>query len=170
MIALYTYLGALGLEWLALAAAGVLWWRWPAKYAALFASIQCAAGFGSPLWIAGVVICAVLAYTDASRLDTESGLWHWPDWAWLWDNDEDGVDPHWYEIANPTWSKAWREFRWAGLRNSVNNWRYVRGVSGAGRPLWYRTWTVFGRQFYAKAGWQHVTGWPCLSPGGGRGY
>ena len=169
MIALACYLAALGLEWLILALCGLFFWRWPAKYAALFASIQCAAGFASPLWLAGLPICAFLALVGASTFDQKSGLYHWPRWAWVWDNEQDGVDPHWYEIAHPGWSKVLREFVWTALRNSVSNFRFVRGVSGAGRPMWYWTGTVFGAQRYAKAGWESST-WPSLSAGSGKGY
>jgi hypothetical protein len=125
------------------------------KYVLLFVLIQLV---NIPLMLAGVPICAVLA-----AIQPESST-HYPKWAWIWDNEIDGV----YGPENP--HTAWQAFYWTALRNPVNNLRFVPGVSKPGRPLWYRTWVWFGRQFYAKAGWANVTGWPMLSAGGGRGF
>ena len=136
-------------------------------YIALFALIQFVSLI---LTVCGIPICAVLAWGKFSKENRITGLWHWPRWAWLWDNDEDGVYPHWYVVLNPQWSVARVEFMWTALRNSVNNLRFVPGVSKPGRPLFYRTWTARGRQFYAKAGWAAKTGWPMMSAGAGRGY
>lgn len=137
------------------------------KYVLLFIVIQVIAFL---LAIVGLPICAVLAAGGCALVDPNTSLYHWPKWAWLWDNDEDGVYPHWYCVANPTWSPRRTMFVWTALRNSVNNFRYVRGVSKPGRPLWHRTWTMRGKQFYAKAGWEAKTGWPSLSAGAGRGF
>jgi hypothetical protein len=137
------------------------------KYVLLFILIQLV---NIPLFIIGLPLCAVLAYGNFSRIDARTGNFHWPAWAWLWDNEEDGTCPHWYAVTNPRWSFARAEFTWTALRNSVNNLRYVSGVSKPGRPLWYWTGTIKGKQFYAKAGWEAKTGWPSLSAGGGKGY
>lgn len=94
------------------------------------------------------------------------GHYHWRDaWMWLWDNEIDGIDDP-TNAVNPTW---WDVVYWSGLRNSVNNFRFVPGVSKVGRPLFYRTWTIRGKEFYFKAGWMS-NGYPALSAGAGRGY
>lgn len=142
------------------------------KYVPLFILIQLVSAV---LTLMGVPICAVLAYGNFS--DSQRwAVWHWPKWAWLWDNEEDGTAPFWYLEANPTWSFARAEFMWTALRNPCNNLRYVRGVSKVGRPLFYKTWIVpkgtlclSGREFYVKVGWLS-NGFPCLSGGSGRGY
>lgn len=136
-------------------------------YIALFILIQAAS---LVLAVIGLPICAILAWGGFSKVDSVTGLWHWPKAFWLWDNDEDGVYPYWYMHTNPNWSVARIEFTWAALRNSANNLRFVPGVSKPGRPLFYRTWLTGSRQFYAKAGWAPARGWPMLSLGAGRGY
>lgn len=98
------------------------------------------------------------------------GKGHWSRLFWLFDNDEDGI----FGTGPITRLRA---IYWAGVRNYVNNLRYVRGVSKVGRPLWRkewtskvrtltlfgRTWTVGGR-YYAQAGW-NSSGFPVLSAG-----
>jgi hypothetical protein len=78
---------------------------------------------------------------------------------WLWQNEDAVVLTQSY----------WERYIYEGWRNPVSNLRYVRGVSGVGRPLFYRTWTMLGKEFYVKAGWM-TDGFPCLSAGAGRGY
>ena len=148
------------------------------KYVLLFAALQAAA---LALAIVGLPICAVLAALSPWSIVSQPGykpnliVAGWPSWAWIWSNDEDGVRPTGY-------TTRWGIFKWTALRNSVNNFRFVPGVSKPGWPLWYRTftlsipwrisgeWMLLTKQFYAKAGWANVTGWPMLSAGGGRGY
>jgi hypothetical protein len=111
-------------------------------YVALFALIQL---LNLPLMVVGWFLCA-LPY----------------DWIpWLWRNDDDTL-----MIFLMT---RWREYVYLAWRNPVANLRHVPGVSGKGRPLYYRTWLVKGRQFYFKAGWMS-DGYPALSGGSGRGY
>ena len=155
------YPAALGIEWLVLVLSGLLFWRWPLKYAALFASLQACAGFGSPLYLLGIPVCAVLSLTRAWHV--EGHTIQWPRWAWIWSNEVDGI------VAPGEPLTRWNAFTWTALRNSVNNARFVPGVSGKGRPLWYWSGTVFGRLGYAKAGWES-DGWPSFSIGGGKGY
>lgn len=135
------------------------------KYVALFVVIQFAALL---LAIVGVPICAALALVKLSALGAlrppAPQLWHWPRWAWIWDNDEDGVDPDWYRAAHPTWSPPFREFMWTAIRNPVNNLRRVSGVSAKGRPLWRKTWGATPGGWYAQAGW-NSSGFPVLSAG-----
>lgn len=137
------------------------------KYVATFIAIQLVS---LVLSVIGLPVCAALAYTDSYSYDIHADTYHWPKWAWLWDNEEDGVCPHWYILAHPTWTISRVAFYWTALRNPCNNLRFVRGVSRPGWPLWYKTWTMLGRQFYAKAGWEAKTGYPSLSAGSGRGY
>jgi hypothetical protein len=118
-----------------------------AKYVALFVLIQ---AINVPLILLGLPVCALCCH-----------LHTWPRWAWLWGNDQDGP------LAGGT--TAWDVFQWTALRNPVHNLALVPGVFGKGRPLWYRTWTMFGRQFYAKAGWMS-NGYIACSAGAGRGY
>jgi hypothetical protein len=133
------------------------------KYTLLFVLIQLVSAL---LFLAGLPVCAVLAYRGIAKQDA-NGAYHWP-WAfWLWDNAEDGTCPTWYRKAHPTRSDATNEFIWTALRNSVNNLRYVRGVSAKGRPLWLYNWTIRGKVFYFKAGWLS-NGYPVLSAGAGK--
>lgn len=122
------------------------------KYIPLFLLIQL---INIPLMVLGWFIVA-LCVTATRR----GWLRDWPHWAWLWFNDEDGYG------TIPGW---WGAFDWLALRNPVANLRHVRGVSKVGRPLYYRTWLVKGRQFYVKAGWMS-DGYPACSAGAGRGY
>jgi hypothetical protein len=79
---------------------------------------------------------------------------------WIWENEDDPPAANW---------TRWHTFKWLALRNPVANLRHIPGVSGTGRPLFYRTWTDFGKQFYVKVGWMS-NGYPALSAGAGRGY
>ena len=147
------------------------------KYLPLFILIQVVSVV---LGFIGLPIIAYYAYVHpqvrlAKSPLTGKAILHFAHkWTWLWDNDEDGID------GGGSWNQQWsigrRIFTWSALRNSVNNLRFVKrllwlpiSVSAVGRPLWYRTWTMFGKQFYAKAGWLS-DGYPCCSAGAGRGY
>lgn len=122
----------------------------------LFAFIQ-VVSFG--LMAIGWVVIAFLA---GLRLKSLVGaIWHFPSWAWIWDNEIDGV-------CGPLSPTPWNIYYWSALRNPVNNLRFVYGVSKVGRPLVYRTWKWLSRDFYYKFGWL-PNGYPCLSAGGGKG-
>lgn len=128
------------------------------KYIALFILIQL---LNLPLMVLGWFICAL----------------PYPMVPWLWRNDDDN------QLL--LLMGKWEEYVYIAWRNPVANLRHVKGVSGKGRPLWYKTWTIpkyeyhgpfFGggwpsepRQFYVKAGWMS-DGLPCLSAGSGKGY
>lgn len=127
-------------------------------YIILFTVIQAVAAL---LAIVGAPICFVLVYGGFVYINYEQQKRHFPRWAWLWDNEEDGVAPEWY---NPEFSR-WKIFVWTALRNSCANFRYVRGVSNPSRPLWRVTWRMFGKPYYAQAGWQQPTGRPVMSAG-----
>lgn len=138
-------------------------------YTLLFIVIQMAS---LVLTVVGIPICAMLAYlklsNTASSIATSTApsivQYHWPRWAWLWDNNEDGVAALWYRQQNPTWSLARQQFTWSALRNPCNNLRYVRGVSKIGRPLWRITWGAKPGGLYFQAGW-NLSGFPVLSGG-----
>lgn len=117
-----------------------------AKYVLLFIAIQVIALI---LAVLGIPICATLA---------ASGVIPWPRWAWLWNNQVDGI----YGPGNP--HTRWQAFLWTALRNPVNNLRFVPGVSKAGRPLWRKTWGARPGGWYAQAGWEN-SGYPVLSAG-----
>lgn len=148
------------------------------KYIPLFLLIQLASLI---LTVAGMPICLGLSFFVKANW---AGPTYFPAWAWLWDNEEDGVCPPWYLMAFPNRPLWLNVFIWTGLRNSVANLKHVPGVSKAGRPLFYRTWTTQAneyhgpfwgswpkapKQWYIKAGWMS-NGYPCLSAGSGRGY
>jgi len=84
-----------------------------------------------PLWVAGILVCSVLAYrrdwwpaTSSVYVSRTIMIWR-PRWAWLWSNDEDGV----------TGNSAWRlkyanrerlgALLWSAWRNPTNNFRFV---------------------------------------------
>lgn len=135
------------------------------KYIPLFILIQLVS---LVLQLVGLPVCAYLALCGNWRTQNNQPL-HFPKWAWIWDNQEDGVCPYTYMRENLPWSISRVCFYWTALRNPVNNLRYVPGVSKVGRPLFYNTWTVLGKQFYVKAGWMS-NGFPACSFGAGRGY
>lgn len=114
------------------------------KYIALFILIQLV---NIPLALAGLFVCL----SPALAHDT-----------WLWWNTDDAalID------AMPSWLD---KYNYLALRNPVANLRHVWGVSKIGRPLFYRTWFSFTKQFYVKAGWMS-DGYPALSAGAGKGF
>lgn len=137
------------------------------KYIALFVLIQIAS---LVLQIVGLPICLYLALYGAWRTKVPTMIpLHFPKFAWLWDNEEDGIMPYFYMRENLPWSITRSCFTWTALRNPVANLKHVRGVSRVGRPLYYNTLLVKGKQLYLKAGWMS-NGYPALSFGAGRGY
>jgi hypothetical protein len=89
-----------------------------------------------PLWLVGIPICYYLARTKkshvayVSRYDRTLRVWA-PKWAWLWSNDEDGVDGlrggdpdnfWWRDQTKDDWTRL---FHWSGWRNPVGNLRFV---------------------------------------------
>ena len=135
------------------------------RYVLLFIAIQLVS-WG--LFVPGFLICAILAWTNAWQMTRSpvNGMtiwvWRWGRkwWQpfWLWSNDEDGVIKSDYVTSNLPWSLERSVFVWTAWRNSVNNLRFVPGVSGKGRPLWQ--FKVFGKTYLA--GW-HSDGWPTLT-------
>jgi hypothetical protein len=119
-------------------------------YILLFLAIQLVS---LALTILGLPIIALMLIFEQECWDTAKKHWCWRPWAWIWDNDENGVCPQ------PVFN-AWYAFYWAGLRNPVANLRLVPGVSKIGRPLW--RWV--GHGWYGQMGWDD-RGYPVLSAG-----
>jgi hypothetical protein len=116
------------------------------KYIALFVLIQL---INIPLTVLGWFVGLQLVY----------GRYY--SFLWLWENDDD------VELTSAM--SPWRRYVYLSWRNPVANLRHVPGVSGKGRPLYYRSWLIKGKQFYVKCGWMS-DGYPALSAGAGRGY
>jgi len=116
------------------------------------------------LTIVGIPVVAVLVELDFLYFGMDGERVHFPPWAWIWDNQEDGVLPTWFRQKYPTWSPHRTAFVWSALRNPCNNLRFVRGVSKVGRPLWRKTWGAKPGGFYFAAGW-NGSGYPVLSGG-----
>lgn len=89
------------------------------------------------LAIPGVPLIAVLAWRGVYRKRPSAyfdrDVMQFPRWAWLFSNDEDGVDglrggdpaQHWWSERTAGWSDARRIFVWSAFRNPVNNLRYI---------------------------------------------
>lgn len=127
------------------------------KYLPLFLLIQLVS---LVLTVVGIPVVAALAAAGAYQLDRQRETAHFPLWAWIWDNEEDGVIPEWYHVEHMERNFKLNVFIWAALRNPCNNLRFVPGVSKQGRPLFIR----FYKGFYAEAGW-NPHGYPVLSAG-----
>lgn len=131
------------------------------RYVLLFIAIQL---ISLVLTVIGIPVCAFLAYELDYAYDENSDRYHFPRWAWIWDNQEDGVAAAWYLKAHPEWTFPHTVFMWSALRNPCNNLRYVPGVSKIGRPLWRKTWGAKPGGWYVQAGW-NASGHPVLSAG-----
>jgi hypothetical protein len=175
-LALYGVVLAATWTWIFILCAFAL--RFRADYAALFAAIQTIGGVPwSPLFVIGFFLVAILSYFYAWLLIDGKFQWRGGLLTFLWSNEENGI------VAPGVSLNRKNAFYWSAIRNSVNNLRYVWGVSKAGRPLWYwtkegmrvRTLNLFGHtlttpsQIYAKVGWMS-DGYPAFSAGAGRGY
>jgi hypothetical protein len=129
-------------------------------YIALFALIQLVS---LVLTLIGIPLVGFLSIYRDWEVVGKLIQWRGGALTWIWGNEENGI------VGPGMALTRWNAFYWSALRNPCNNLRFVPGVSKVGRPLWYRTWMMFGKQFYAKAGWLS-DGYPCLSAGAGRGY
>jgi hypothetical protein len=116
------------------------------------------------LLLIGIPVIGILAYFRLWR-NAGGGIggpsrWQWRGGylTWIWGNLEDGI------VGPGMILTSWNAFYWSGLRNPVNNLRFVPGVSRVGRPLWRRTWGAKPGGWYAQAGWND-SGYPVLSGG-----
>ena len=75
-----------------------------------------------PVTLLGVIVVPI------ALLFCDSESEHLPNFAWLWDNDETGIngDGGWRgpEHANGQERTFWWRFLWLALRNPANNWSY----------------------------------------------
>jgi hypothetical protein len=130
------------------------------SYVCLFASIQLVS---LVLAIIGIPVVGLLAYLYAWVPIAGKFQWRGGALTWIWGNEENGI------VGPGMALNRWNAFYWSAIRNPCNNLRFLPGISRVGRPLLYRTWMMFGKQFYVKAGWMS-DGYPCLSAGSGRGF
>lgn len=115
------------------------------------------------LTILGIIPVSLAILLQRTVLEVNTGKIHFRDrFMWIWDNEEDGIE------GFLPFSKL-DEFTWTEIRNPVANLRHVPGVSGMNRPLWWKTFTILGKQYYYKFGWMS-DGLPACSFGSGRGY
>lgn len=131
-----------------------------AGYIALFALIQFASQILSTI---GLFVIAGLAYFHAWVPVAGKFQWSGGMLTWIFSNEEDGI------VGPGMALTRWNAYYWSALRNPCNNLRFVPGVSKVGRPLFYNTWTIFGKLYYVKLGWMS-NGYPACSAGAGRGY
>lgn len=135
------------------------------------------------LFFVGLFVVGFCAYFKYWEFNTAAQRWDWCGGRWtkLWGNNEDGIfgkGPH----------TPWQAFYWCALRNSVNNLRFVRGVSNPKGPYLRWVWmqlvpikwfslTIRGRSiplipigwgrrpFYWHMGFAPTEGWPVMSGG-----
>ena len=124
---------------------------WSGKFVALFAAIQLTS---LVLTLVGIPLLAVAAWRRDYYQDIlNPGLkFHWNQkWLWIYDNEEDGIAPVWY---NPSVSR-YRVWLWTAIRNSCNNLRYVRGVSDPTYPIFWAEGTLMQKPKRVLIGWNH---------------
>lgn len=77
------------------------------------------------LTLLGLIVVPIALATQHMTLG-KSDLDHWPDFAWLWGNDEEGCPDWWLKRAEQEWfTRYWPRFWWYAVRNPVNNWRFL---------------------------------------------
>lgn len=61
-----------------------------------------------------------------------SAMWHFPRWAWAWDNADHGIEGQsFFQGKTPGWALVFRCFVWTCLRNPTFNFgKYLLGISG----------------------------------------
>jgi len=74
------------------------------------------------LWAIGLVaVPLALVLSEGDHKD------QWPDFLWIWGNDEEQCPDWWYAVAkNKSWFiKTFPAFWWYAMRNVVNNHRFL---------------------------------------------
>lgn len=71
---------------------------------------------------------------------------------WIFGNEEDGLAPEWYLIANPALSLFDARFRWSALRNSVNNLQRVPYLNCKLEPTLLRVRKWPGGSYWCRQG------------------
>lgn len=135
--------------------------KWTCSYIAVFAAVQL---LSLGLALVGILPIAILATLKRWRIDpTILGGSGWRTSSFfntLYGNDEDGI----FGPKGEFTGSRWHAFYWSAIRNDVNNLRYVRGISGVGRPYSRWTWGATPGGFYIHAGW-NASGFPVCSAG-----
>lgn len=138
------------------------------KWILVYLTIQAVSFILAVIGFPVIAIFSLLKIWRLRPINMEEDLPAFPKWAWIWDNQEDGIFGVTPQGFGRPWTR-WNAFYWSAIRNPVANLRHVPGVSGVGRPLLYKTFMMFKRQFYVKFGWMS-DGFPACSVGSGRGY
>lgn len=124
-----------------------------------------------PLFVLGLPLTYILSKTESwhtrdSQFYPSRPIPVWNQrWAWLWGNEEDGViGAQFWKDRNPTWSDSKLAFRWSGIRNNVNNLRYVPGLSLRVNPskikfLDYGKFTLTTHGFYSNLSYTGLKTW-----------
>lgn len=86
--------------------------------------------FYTLLFLPGLVLVPLAWSCRIQQRSPITGRWivNAPRWLWLYGNDEDGLEPLWWAVARPEWSRFRRAWVWAAFRNPVNNLRFVRAI------------------------------------------
>ena len=86
---------------------------------------------------------------------------HLPKWAWLWDNDAEGMMSWMDEWPEMCWNKNpdsfLSMFQWAAIRNPANNMRFVKGLACFIPNVTEHTF--YGNANVDDKDWQNGKGW-----------
>lgn len=103
--------------------------------------------YGLATLVNGFVIVLWLTLTN-QIVTRESLFWPgrqitaWkPKWAWVYGNEEDGVEgAAWWQAAKAKWPKWLRTYWWSAIRNPVNNDRFVYPLGIIIDPAKIKSW------------------------------
>lgn len=90
---------------------------------------------------------------------------HLPRWAWIWDNDAEGMMSWMDEWPEMCWNgkpySFLSMFQWAAIRNPANNMRFIRGIAvylpDVKKSKWWGTYNVNDKDYKSESqgkGWQ----------------
>lgn len=89
---------------------------------------------------------------------------HLPKWAWLWDNDAEGMMSWMDEWPEMCWNKNPDSFlsmwQWAAWRNPANNMRFVRGIAVYIPEA--HSFEYWGDEVVDDKDWENGQGWNFL--------
>lgn len=94
----------------------------------------------------------------------ERKIVHLPKWAWLWDNDAEGMMSWMEEWPEMCWNGKPDSFlsmwQWAAWRNPANNMRFMRGIAvylpEAHSVKYWGKYKVSDKDYKNGEGWQFV--------------
>jgi hypothetical protein len=128
-------------------------------------------------WLLLIPFCLAQEWAAGPKSIKDGRLidaWTWGPLGWVYDNPEDGVSGQQAIVfttgaAGPYMPNAWAPWRaycWSALRNSCDGLKYRFAVPGG--PLKKLPYTLFGKRFSLKIGWQPENGLnvPVFSPFG----